>query len=530
MNLPKSDTSKVKYAVVAVGVISFLVFSFFALNSNKSLLKRIRLPFLNAGYRCDQCNVVIISIDVLRADALPCYGYRHNTSPGLCRFAEDKIVFGQAYSQSPFTLSSRMSTLTSLYPSDHKMQVLFADELDPSIITLPQLLHSNGYETIYAGPDNDPAIPIDKGIGRGFNLIVPNVYTEGWKGALKQFKQSVDSKKPTFLFLHSYNLHEPYLPNNKNLQFVTNNETFNIPTTQEEYALFDEDFLKMVIEDFGRRVKSSDTEESKKRNQSVYASLLNSKSLQEAKEVFDKLPGYEHYNYFSRRYNQRIDRNNEQQVAYLRALYDEKVVELDVELSHSLGFLKDNGYLKNTIIVITSDHGEEFMEHGKLFHGENVYNTSIHVPLIISAPGLRKVKIDTVVQLVDLFPTILGLLGLEKPHQLVGANLTGLMQKIGISTAHYAVSEFRNLRSVVFSDWKMIINTEVPPTIVELYNIASDPAEKNNVAEQNPMVIYSLSELLNNVLKTKIIQKKEGLFPAWIDAEKRARLMREGYF
>src|SRR5574340_199102 len=103
---------------------------------------------------CAQCNILLIDIDTLRADDLPCYGYQKNTAPNLCAFAEKSVIFNDNYSTSYWTQPSIFSTITSLYPAFHRVEKIF-DRLSPEIPTLAEVLHKNGYRTVYVNAVNN---------------------------------------------------------------------------------------------------------------------------------------------------------------------------------------------------------------------------------------------------------------------------------------------------------------------------------------------------------------------------------------
>src|SRR3989344_6085507 len=96
---------------------------------------------------CKDCNVILISLDTLRAKSLPCYGYEKNTAPNLCEFAKKSFLFTNSYSQSAYTLDSHFSIFTSLLPSSHGMTTLFVNTLNEKVQTITQILRNSGYKT-----------------------------------------------------------------------------------------------------------------------------------------------------------------------------------------------------------------------------------------------------------------------------------------------------------------------------------------------------------------------------------------------
>ncbi len=532
------NKSKLRSLVLVIELILILIFGTYVAQkaSQLALFKRIplsKVPFyLPKKSICSRCNVILISIDTLRADALPCLGYFRNTAPNLCAYADKNVFFTNAYSQTPFSLDSHMSIFTSLYASFHGVKDIFKDELNPAIKTLDEVFKAKGYDTIYAGVINNANFPFEKGFGRGFNVREKSYYDEGWDKTYKRLVENVNNKKPTFIFLHTYEVHFPYLPGK--LELFTQDAYPQIPVTWDDYLKFDEDLLKIVLGDFQERIKYSDTPESLKRNQEIYNKFKKAKNLEEAKAVFESLL-IETFNFYQKRYFSHINLNDSGQVAYLRALYDEKIFDIDTKLVQLFSLLSDPQIAQNTIVVITADHGEEFMEHGHLGHASNVSNVQTHVPLILSVPGLKPRRIDDLVQSIDIYPTLLGLVGIEPPSWVQGLNLTDLMLgKPNALRNQYLVSEHRGKTTRAIRDmrWKLYVHDQ-PATDKdnELYDLLIDPAEQHNVIAQHPEIVKRLSQALEAMLKKKpSFPPVESQFPAWIDAQKRKKIIEEGYF
>lgn len=173
------------------------------------------------------------------------------------------------------------------------------------------------------------------------------------------------------------------------------------------------------------------------------------------------------------------------------APYDGEVAFADQQLARVLAFLKEQRLDENTLIVIAGDHGEGLEEHGEHGHGYLLYQSTLHVPLVIVRPGAeaRGVRVAEPVSLVDLFPTLLDLLGLSAPQRVSGASLAGVWQGIEISPrACFSMTQeplldngWAPLRSLTTADWKY-----VRTPITELYDLRTDPGEVTNLAEAEP--------------------------------------------
>lgn len=189
------------------------ILSLFVILLTLGIFKLTRFPH---NYVCSDCNIIIISIETLRADHLPCYGYQKNTAPNICEFANTSVLFEKHYTQSPYTLPAHASLFTSLYPSQHNLNIIAKDKLSDQIITLAQVLKANNYSTFWSAPFNDPHLPKDDGLGKGFVFFNQETRDEpiiGWKNTLN----NATKHEKFFAFLHSFKIHEPYFPINQNL-------------------------------------------------------------------------------------------------------------------------------------------------------------------------------------------------------------------------------------------------------------------------------------------------------------------------
>jgi len=185
-------------------------------------------------------------------------------------------------------------------------------------------------------------------------------------------------------------------------------------------------------------------------------------------------------------------------MSHLKDLYDSKIVELDEYLKEVFAYVQNSELKKNTIIIITSDHGEEFGEHGSWAHGTNLFDTSIKVPLIMYVPGLKNKKIAQVAESVDVVPTLLSLLNIKNSYTFAGSDL--LMNTL-FRTTKCAISQEQRENSGVIrnSEWKLFYKIENNKAIgVKLFNYKKDSQEKNNVIFENDAIV---EKLLKNIPK-----------------------------
>lgn len=193
---------------------------------------------------------------------------------------------------------------------------------------------------------------------------------------------------------------------------------------------------------------------------------------------------------------------SEEDLRHLVALYDAEIRQLDSALEMFFNALEKRDMLSDTIIIITSDHGEEFLDHGGVLHGQTLYDELVKVPLIVAGPGIPEGKsIGKQVQLIDVMPTILELCGAGVPSKAEGRSLLPLIQKDDADWEELAFAEadWRNVkqdikRAVRTGEYKLYYDRYTKRE--ELYNLRSDPGEKHNILEERPDVADSLRKEL----------------------------------
>lgn len=421
----------------------------------------------------EQPNVILISIDTARADHMSLYGYSRPTTPHLERFARSAVVFERAYANASYTLSSHMSIFTGLYPQRHgvfypvtsgRSETETFEALSPTIRTLPELLREAGYRTARFVHSRDYFLDPALGFGRGFDENHPYGLDAQWsvdrvKGWLDRWLEG--DRRKFFLFLHSKRAHLPYV----------------VP---QEYAkLYDPDY-KGPIE--------SDPE-------AIEAKLRRSGM----RWLWSTLPGIypEQVEFMSL-----VDRNDKREMRHLEALYDGALTYTDRLVGGLLDHLESRGFLKNTIVIVTSDHGEEFMDHGGVAH-LTVHEEILRVPLVIRFPSEGKFAIPArrageLAQSVDLLPTLRDALGLparsSQAPESDGISLMPILRGEKTSPrpfiyAHHRYRGMPTLDSIRTDDWKLILRDDGTRA---LYDIRKDPKEKQDVSGAHPDVLNRL--------------------------------------
>ena len=393
---------------------------------------------------CEGCNVVLISLDTLRADHLSAYGYERPTSPTLDALAEDGVLFEQFIQNGGGTLPSHMTMLTSLHPITHGIRPTTGRSLLPVHQTLAERLYAAGYQT--AAFTDAGWMRSKFGFSQGFQIFDESA------GHLERIlPKGLDflernAARPFFLFLHTYDIHSQ-----------DTGQPYGCPGGYEEQ------FLPSGVEFDGCRGGRCATELLHWANEEMEEGRLR------VEDLFTP-----------------------QEVETLRARYDGCIRYADSQVGVLVRRLKELDLYDRTLIVVTSDHGEEFLEHGRFLHRTGGYEVLAHVPLVLKLPysAIRGRRVSNLAAMVDLMPTVLELVGLDGPEeQMQGRSLVpALTRDVPIRQATHL---FRVLRT---ERWKYFgQQTE------ELYDLSQDQGEQNDLigsVEPDPRLIRQLDELL----------------------------------
>jgi arylsulfatase A-like enzyme len=334
---------------------------------------------------------ILISLDTLRADHLGAYGYARPTSPFLDSLAARGTLFENAVAQLPGTLPSHMSIFTGLYPPEHGVYPEAA--LSPLVRTLPEVLRAEGFRT--GGHVEGGYVAGRYGFARGFEEWSdesPMIERAGERvksrEAVKrtfrlglEFLKRARDREALFLFLHTYSIHDPYDPPDRyrSLYWPGPPPAGAFPPKGLDLAAFN----------LGRRALAP------------------------------------------------------RAVEYYEALYDAQINYTDDVLRDFFAGIADLGLADSVTVILTSDHGEEFLEHGKLVH-EQVYHESLHVPLLVVRPGQRDGRrVGALVQSIDIAPTLLELGGVPPARRppMSGRSLVPFLEGGGSPTGRDAYGE-----------------------------------------------------------------------------------------
>lgn len=483
-----------KHLIVRVVVVLFLVFAAAAALYWIKIQKEKPL--------CPRCNIVLIDIDILRADALPCYGYKRNTAPNICDLANKSQRFDNNYAQAHWTLPSVISTITSLYPSAHGVWASYKNVLSPNVITLAQQLKYSGYKTLYFGPSHPSVLTDLNGGTRGYD-VVQSLSIEQWEGEIRKL---FTSSQPFFAHFYNADLHMPYTINDAAELLEPMVSPADFPTTHTEFSAM-----------LGRYLLKN------------YTKVFTPLAINERPDLFSTSNGrdasgiLEYYWSFVRSpdperitgvgwpaqfeaYMQAINSNINQTKPYVRLLYDSVLFTRDKKLDPFLKYLLSGQLSSNTVVVFYSDHGEEFGERGRFSHLKSVYNEIIKTPLFIYVPTLAPRSYSLVSQNIDIFPSIMGAVGIKSPKNIHGSSLIDSMTGKRLASFRSSISQAGpGFFSIVNGKWKLIINNINNPLVgAELYFLSMDPGETNNVIAGNLSVAQSLLAELSKMLEEDV--------------------------
>ena len=473
-------------------------------------------------------NIVLITVDALRADHLTFNGYERNTSPYLERLASEGANFGRAFSQATITVRSMASLFTSLYPQMHGLMDAGL-KLPESATTLPVALGEMGYTTAGFGAGN-PSLLQTGGIIRGYDYfddcrlirdllpqfvlarlgilskVMPDYHLTCPRAETVFEKVGAwlrrEPPEPYFLFIHLMDVHAPYLPP----------EPFDTrfgrggPVTVED-ARLNKRLLNIAL-----------------RESALFFELVETGQFERMSEL-----------------DLTVEDIGKENLSRLVDLYDGEIAYADSRLEIFLEGLRDVGVLDRTLLVITADHGEGFLDHGRLFHsGDLLYDELMRVPLIMRFPGVIPpgTCVDTQVSLIDVMPTAVeaaAVFGSKTPPalDLKGGSLLKLLMGDERWRAHRESGEVYcegALVSCVRTEKWKYVDSQGHDTLA-LYDLEADPRERVNLIREMPEKALELAAVLaGHTERVRLYQEEHPRpTPLVLDRETREKLRSLGY-
>jgi arylsulfatase len=411
-------------------------------------------------------NVILVSLDTTRADRLSCYGHFRRTSPHLDRVAEEGVLFTDFFSPHIPTYPGHTTMMTGKDLYAHQITGQSGTpEPAEGVKMLAELLREQGYFT--AAADN-----LGRWFARGFDVIEtygwdPNVKRDSRKGeavlqaTTKVLNAAAQQDKPFFLFLHFWDPHTPYLPP----------------------APFDRMFYAGNEKD------------------------PNNHSM-------DELWNFQPFRWYFQEWMPGVT-----DIEFPKAQYDACIAYMDACFAHVLTQMDELGLTSDTLLVVTADHGEELDEHGHWFDHHGLYDTNIHIPLLMRHPDRLPAgqRVSGLTQMPDLAPTILDILELgdiAAREGMTGRSLLPLLDSPSGTTRgttdyiHITENTWMKKRGVRTHRWKLIVPLETPDlhgnSNIELYHLPDDPGELNNIAAERPEVVARLTRLMDEWIEQRL--------------------------
>jgi len=466
---------------LAVVLLAF----FFNINISVLLKKETDKP---EGKTQDKLNVIVILLDAVRSDHLGCYGYDRNTSPNIDRLAEEGVLFKKAFAQSSHTQESVPSLWTSVYPSSHRVKAIDS-AIPQNIFTLPWVFKLLEYKTSVF--TTIPYVSSTYGYNKGVddfhernNAIVTRtilakilhktVFEISW---FNRTETSVLNMCSLFPSINSLISGDAYHVTQKIISWINKNQK--------------KPFFIYAHYEGGHTPYNAP-----KKVKRIFVSDLNSKPITDPKMLMP------------------FDENKlSHQKAFdnMLSLYDSKIFYHDTNIGRLIDNLEKNGIADKTIIIITSDHGEEFYDHEGFFHGYTVFDEVINVPLILYGTDLipKGIKVEELVELIDIYPTLLNLCGItdkvKLPYKIEGRDLTSAFSSLErFNGRQYIFSEvnyddIHSIRCVRTDNFKAIEDEKGEKTKYLLFDLISDPGEKKNIYDREGKIereLFGYSDIL----------------------------------
>jgi arylsulfatase len=378
-------------------------------------------------------SVLLIVLDAARASELGCYGYPRPTTPEIDRLASEGVVFERAYTPAVYTLGAMSSLWTSQYPDRHHGELSYADRLPRDRLTLAEVLGAAGIPTagFVANAMAGTALGFERGFGE-FHEVYRSYPALGSRG--ESLARAVPEwlARPHDRFFAYLHFREPHFPYDPPPPFDTRFGP-DAPLTKEQRC--DKGWYTDVNQ--GRR------------------------------------------------------RATPEELAHLVRLYDGNLAYADAQIGAIRRALEASGLLEKTVVIVTADHGEQLGEHGYISHSAQVYEQSVHVPLIVRLPagkGPRGARVRALVDHLDLAPTVLDVLGVPMPSggrfqgksllpvMAGGAGKPAVLSRTVWDQPVYALRDER---------FKLIYDTRTGAA--ELYDLEADPDERRELSASKPL-------------------------------------------
>jgi len=462
----RAELSSWKKSLIPLATVEFfiLLMSFFWIQWPPEF------PRLNSSNSIEKPNVLLIVMDTVGAAHMSLYGYGRETTPNLEKFSREATVFYDGVASGDMTLSTHASIFTGMYARKHGAHFNnegLGQSLKNQSKTLAEILSSQGYSTLGVVA-NHVFFGSGYGLEQGFDYLHAREADEyvifHALGQTEKFylKQTLHRLLKEFGSKEELETHYPKAEE-------INNEVFKLldKTQKRPFFLF---------------VNYMDTHW-------PYMSPKNFRNLYEGKD--EEFTSIDFYKLLTEVVRDQCRQITDKERQHLISQYDGAITYVDSQIGKLLNRLKKHEFYDNTMIIITSDHGEAFGAKNLVQHGVSVYQDQIHIPLILKYPKTKqKIAAEGRVSVVDILPTVLDVLGLEIPNDVDGeslkkpgaAELRTIVSESYPNTAFLGPRFLREERAIFWEYYKFISSTNGKR---ELYNLISDPNEQQNIYGQN---------------------------------------------
>lgn len=393
-------------------------------------------------------NMILVMVDTLRADHMSLYGYERPTTPFIDRLAAGSVVFERARSQAACTFPSVNSLMTSRYAFDFYRMEEGAMGIPADYPSLAEILHGGGYRTIAVSASPIVRATPSKenpgaGFGRGFDVFDESCLwgtAECVNARARALTEGVE--EPFFLYLHYMDPHGHFAPPDSYQKvFAGPYEGYDFIAAGDHNPIAD-----MLWAD-GPELEITDGD-----------------------------------------------------IQHLVDLYDDEIRYFDQQLEALVTPWIENGLLDRTLMVITSDHGEEFMEHGQVGHCRGVWDTLTRVPLVFRMPGLREGRrIENAVQLVDLAPTLLDELAVDPTDFAAEGISLGPIMRGEPAARQFAFTDQSRYRAA--DDGRKQLILDGGEFTATLFDLRTDPLAQHDLYSGSNPDVDRLGAALNRWLQ-----------------------------
>jgi arylsulfatase A-like enzyme len=424
-------------------------------------------------------HIFFIVIDTLRADHLGCYGHKVSTSPTIDRLAKEGVLFKNAFS----TASNTVESVFSFFSSTTNLgNLVYNKDYVGVYSSLQKLFKKEGFNTLAVV--SNPWLKVRKDIFQdGFihfqfvksNKWLPNTTDKVSDAVLDFLESKFISSEKNFFYIHYLDPHGPYVP-------------------PVDYGFFSGKPPTRSLD-----IHSLSGEAAVRNNKAP-----NFKGMPIPKPVTDN------------------------ELNYIISSYDSEIKHVDLNLKKLLARLQEMNILQDSLIIITADHGEEFLEHGCFKHGFQLYDETIHIPLIFYwqghlAPRIKRVLVSGI----DIAPTILNLCQIKPPAGMLGKNILDkkVKDEPSLFCTHFLYQKQKGMRTI---RWKLIENERTGD--IKIFDIKNDPGEQNNLFNSNQKKWDHLLKTFEQLLSKHGFQEDEKVQKTLeIDPETREQLKALGY-